>query len=316
MDMTKQIKYISTLTGRNVLAYYADFENPDKTGADMSCTDMSHFIAAVRKMDPQKGLDLILRVGAGNLLFAENLVKYLHTEFGRDIRIIIPDKVSREGTMLACAGKEILMSKKAGCFGAVPAEAYGEPVRVHLDKLVTAKKEIQEIQRKYNAEVLEMQAVEQAIAEAKLEKNKSVLPNLRRRLSNLKRAFKDDEKEFKYIQKKIIDYPLGTYYKLMDIRKLNERLIKDWLVSYHLEEPATADTEEKAKKIAKALTGDVEIRWLEQCIWLGLNVIPLEKDNALSTAVEELHGLLTESFKNSAHKKIIASSETVGTFLL
>ncbi len=304
------MRYIASITGRNIIAYYTDFSNTKKKGTDMDYEDMRFFIHAVRKMDRQKGLDLILHTGAGNLMFTENLVKYLHTEFGRKVRVIIPEYVMREGTMLACAGEEILMNKVTGGVANVPAVINGELVETQLKELEKAREDIQDLQQIVNEETLGMQDLEKGIEEAKVRKEMSKVRTLRNRYKNLEQSAKYHEKRLKEVESKITAYRLGAYHCLMDTRKLNQRLIKEWLLEYQLADPRKRDTQMKAGKIASTLTRRLTLIRFEECEDLGLHVTPLGYDMALLEAVDELTSMYKEQFEKKGARKIIASSET------
>ncbi len=310
MDMNKQISCISSITGRNVIAYYSDFCNLKKKGTEMDYTDMPFFINAVRKMDRQRGLDLLLHTGAGDLMFTENLVKYLHTEFGRKVRIIIPEMVAREGTMLACAGEKILMNNTIGTISHVRAEVGGKPVDKPLEELRKARTEIEDLQQKYDAAYLKLQGINKKIEEAKLINDESTYRSLRKSRKLIERFVNEQEENLKAVVSVILNYRLGAYHKLMDIEGLNKRLIKEWLLEYQLTDPAARDTKRKAKKIADTLTGKWGLIQFHECQALGLNVEALETDNVLSTAVNELHNEYLRQFKKRKVIKIIASSET------
>jgi hypothetical protein len=113
-------KYLSALsdyTGRNVLSYYSGWlqklsfaaRSPDLFSIDDN--DKNGFMATIHGLDRTCGLDLILHTPGGGVAATESLVHYLHSMFGHDIRVIVPQIAMSAGTMIACAAKEIVMGK-------------------------------------------------------------------------------------------------------------------------------------------------------------------------------------------------------------
>lgn len=124
-------KYISALakyTNRNVIAYYSGWLKPGKTqNIDINDSDITGFMNSIKGLDASNGLDLILHTPGGNPTATEGIVKYLHSKFGDDIRVIVPQMAMSAGTMLACSAKEIVMGKHSSLgpidpqYGGVPA---------------------------------------------------------------------------------------------------------------------------------------------------------------------------------------------------
>lgn len=109
-------KYLSDLflkTDRNLIAYYSAFLTKNGPGLSLDDADMEGFMSAVHGMDRSKGLDLMLHTPGGNPTAAEAIVKYLHSMFGDDIRVIVPQLAMSAGTMVACSGREIVMGKQS-----------------------------------------------------------------------------------------------------------------------------------------------------------------------------------------------------------
>lgn len=107
----KYLKKLAKLTGRNVIAYYSSWLSTDSEDDNLyiNDSDLTGFMNAIYDMDASKGLDLILHTPGGSAEAAEGIVKYLRSKFGNDIRVFIPQLAMSAGTMLACAGKEIVM---------------------------------------------------------------------------------------------------------------------------------------------------------------------------------------------------------------
>ena len=123
----KYILLLSQLTGRNVIAYYSGWLKPGKTqNIDINDSDITGFMNAIKGLDCEKGLDLILHTPGGNPTATEGIVKYLHSKFGNNIRVIIPQMAMSAGTMLACSASEILMGKHS-CLGPIDPQYGGIP---------------------------------------------------------------------------------------------------------------------------------------------------------------------------------------------
>ena len=123
-------KYISLLanyTNRNVIAYYSGWLKPGKTqNIDINDSDITGFMNSIKDLDVTRGLDLVLHTPGGNPTATEGIVKYLHSKFGNNIRVIVPQMAMSAGTMLACAAKEIIMGKHS-CLGPIDPQYGGVP---------------------------------------------------------------------------------------------------------------------------------------------------------------------------------------------
>lgn len=101
---------MSEHTGRNVISYYSSWLTKNGVqNLDICDADMTGFMTAVNGIECQKGLDLILHTPGGDPTAAEVIVNYLRSKFNSDIRVIVPQLAMSAGTMIACAGKEIIM---------------------------------------------------------------------------------------------------------------------------------------------------------------------------------------------------------------
>lgn len=123
----KYIKALFDYTGRNIIAYYSGWlKNPRTEGCEISDSDMTGFMNCVHGLDCSKGLDLILHTPGGSPAAAEGIVHYLRTKFNNDIRVIVPQLAMSAGTMIACAGKEILLGKQSN-LGPIDPQFNGIP---------------------------------------------------------------------------------------------------------------------------------------------------------------------------------------------
>lgn len=139
-------KYLNLLfqkTGRNVIAYYSGWLRPGKTqNIDINDNDITGFMNAIKGLDCTKGLDLVLHTPGGSPTAAEGIVKYLHSKFNDDIRIIVPQMAMSAGTMLACSAKSILMGKQS-CLGPIDPQYGGIPAYNIIKEFREAKADIE-----------------------------------------------------------------------------------------------------------------------------------------------------------------------------
>lgn len=87
---------------------------------------MTGFMTVVNGIECQKGLDLILHTPGGDPTAAEVIVNYLRSKFNSDIRVIVPQLAMSAGTMIACAGKEIIMGRQSS-LGPIDPQFCGIP---------------------------------------------------------------------------------------------------------------------------------------------------------------------------------------------
>lgn len=123
-------KYLLQLhqhTRRNVIAYYSGWlQKPGHWLATITDDDKNGFMNAVHNLDRQAGLDLLLHTPGGDLAATESIVDYLRKMFGTNMRVIIPQLAMSGGTMIACAGREIVMGKQSN-IGPIDPQFNGIP---------------------------------------------------------------------------------------------------------------------------------------------------------------------------------------------
>jgi hypothetical protein len=129
----KYLKALHELTGRNTIAYYSGFLS--RPGPEFSALtqitdeDKNGFMSCFKGWDWSKGLDLVLHLPGGSPAATETIIDYIRNKFGENIRTIVPQISMSGGTMLACAGKEIIMGLHSNLgpidpqFGSMPAIA-------------------------------------------------------------------------------------------------------------------------------------------------------------------------------------------------
>lgn len=139
---SKYIKELSKYTNRNTIVYYSGWLNKqDAPNTDINDSDMAGFMEAVKGLDCEKGLDLILHTPGGNPTAAESIVKYLRKKFNNDIRIIVPHMAMSAGTMIACSGKSIVMGKHSS-LGPIDPQFNGIPAYSIKKEFEQAKEEV------------------------------------------------------------------------------------------------------------------------------------------------------------------------------
>ena len=139
---TKYIRMLSDKTGRNVIAYYSGWLKPGKThNIDINDSDITGFMNAIKGLDASKGLDLILHTPGGNPTATEGIVKYLHSKFGNNIRVIVPQLAMSAGTMLACSAPKIIMGKHS-CLGPIDPQYGGVPAYNIVTEFKEAKSDL------------------------------------------------------------------------------------------------------------------------------------------------------------------------------
>ncbi len=138
----KYLKKLSEYTNRNTIAYYSAFLlKPNAPNLEISDSDMTGFMNALKEMDCSKGLDLILHTPGGSPTAAEAIVNYLRNKFNNDIRVIVPQLAMSAGTMMACAAKEIIMGKQSS-LGPIDPQFNGIPAYNIKMEFEEAKKDL------------------------------------------------------------------------------------------------------------------------------------------------------------------------------
>ncbi|HEY5640989.1 MAG TPA: ATP-dependent Clp protease proteolytic subunit [Dehalococcoidia bacterium] len=144
----KYLLELSEVTGRNVIVYYSGWlQKPHLAqqrlpGFELNDDDKNGFMAAVKNLDRDKGVDLILHTPGGEFAATESIVDYLRAMFGSDIRAVVPQLAMSAGTMIACAAKSILMGKHSS-LGPVDPQVGGLPAHGIIEEFKRAANEIQ-----------------------------------------------------------------------------------------------------------------------------------------------------------------------------
>jgi ClpP class serine protease len=138
----KYLRSLHKLTGRNVISYCSGWLQKMSTGlppAEFSINDndKNGFMSSIYEMDKRKGLDLILHTPGGNIGATESIVAYLHSVFGTDIRVVVPQLSMSAGTLIALAAKSIVMGKQSS-LGPIDPQINGAPAGAIIDGLRAA----------------------------------------------------------------------------------------------------------------------------------------------------------------------------------
>lgn len=150
----KQVRRLSELTGRNVIAYYSGWLQKAAIVPSVKFGifavddgDKNAFMAAIAGMDRRKGLDLVLHTPGGSIAATESIVEYLRSLFGTDIRAIVPQLAMSAGTLIAISCKEVLMGKQSS-LGPIDPQIMGMPAHGVLDEFRRASDEVAKDPRK------------------------------------------------------------------------------------------------------------------------------------------------------------------------
>jgi hypothetical protein len=137
----KYLANLSKYTKRNTIAYYSGWlQKPGIFNAGIIDADINGFMTTIHQLDKEKGLDLILHTPGGDLAATESIVRYLRNIFKINIRIIVPHLAMSAGTMIACAGKEILMGAHSN-LGPIDPQFNGISAEGVLEEFKRAKEE-------------------------------------------------------------------------------------------------------------------------------------------------------------------------------
>lgn len=147
----RSMKDYAEQSQRNVIVYYSGWLHKPQhmTGIEFSVTDDDKisFMTSIHGMDRKKGLDLFLHTPGGEMAATESLVDYLLSMFGNNIRMIVPQLALSAGTMIACAGKEIIMGKHSS-LGPIDPQIQGLPAHGILEEFDQAIEDCMKDERK------------------------------------------------------------------------------------------------------------------------------------------------------------------------
>lgn len=144
----KYLKQLFKYTKRNTIIYYSGWlqkldATPNIKSSEIIITDedKTGYMACIHGMDRLKGLDLILHTPGGDIAATESLVNYIRSEFGENIRVIVPQLAMSAGTMIACSAKEIIMGTHSS-LGPIDPQYNGYPAHGVIEEMEKAKHEL------------------------------------------------------------------------------------------------------------------------------------------------------------------------------
>lgn len=136
------LKTISSLTGRNTIAYYSGWlKYPSAPNVSINETDKNAFMEVVCGLDRTKGLDIVLHTPGGDLAATESIVTYLKKMFNDDVRAIIPQISMSAGTMIAMSCKSIIMGEQSS-LGPIDPQMGGLACQAVLDEFKDAVSQV------------------------------------------------------------------------------------------------------------------------------------------------------------------------------
>lgn len=137
------IQALSNLTGRNTILYFSAFLNHGKNSinTDINDKDINALMETIRGTDKNKGLDLILHTPGGEIGATEQIISYLKSYYGDDIRAIVPQMAMSAGSMIAVSCKSIMMGRQS-CIGPFDPQLGGVACQSMLREYEYAVKEV------------------------------------------------------------------------------------------------------------------------------------------------------------------------------
>lgn len=137
----KYFKQLEHYLDRNVICYYSGWLQNRVSSIDINDGDMEGFMSAVKGVDKQKGVTLMLHTPGGDPNAAEAIVSYLRELFNDDIEVVIPHMAMSAGTMISCASKKIWMGKHSS-IGPVDPQISGLPAYNIISEFEEAYREL------------------------------------------------------------------------------------------------------------------------------------------------------------------------------
>jgi ClpP class serine protease len=140
---SQMINDLSTLTGRNTILYFSAFLNHGKNSinTDINDKDVNALMETVKGTNKRLGLDLILHTPGGEIGATEQIISYLKSYYGDDIRAIVPQMAMSAGSMIAVSCKSILMGRQS-CIGPFDPQLGGVACQSMLREYEYAVKEV------------------------------------------------------------------------------------------------------------------------------------------------------------------------------
>jgi Serine dehydrogenase proteinase len=277
-------KYLAALhrkTGRDTVVYFSSYniQRPFPVPAaalSVSQDDIQGFMASLHGLKG-KNLDLVLHSPGGSVEAADQIVQYLRAKY-EHIRVIIPQNAMSAATMLACAADEIVMGKHSAIGPIDPQMMLGTPAG---PMPLPAHTILQDFER----------------AKAEVAAN-PVLANL--------------------WGPKFAALPPGFLNLCEQATRLSAEKVESWLGQYMFK---GADNQ-KAKEIAEWLANFAEHKTHGRPIGIelarakGLNVSPLEDDQALQEAVLSVFHATMVTFQTTGCVKVVENHLGKGHYIV
>ncbi len=136
------LRKLSEKTGRNVILYFSSFLGRQPSNETLiNDLDINAFMETIHGLDKNKGLDLILHTPGGDISATEQIIKYLKSSFGGDIRAIIPQMAMSAGSMIAVSCKSVIMGRQSS-LGPFDPQLNGVPCQSALREFNRAVEDV------------------------------------------------------------------------------------------------------------------------------------------------------------------------------
>lgn len=133
--------------------------------------------------------------------------------------------------------------------------------------------------------------------------------NIVAEFKDAKSDVEDNPKSKEFWKLQLEKYPPAFFYTVIDAINLSSSLAGEWLVQYMFAGLKPIDAKKKASGILKTLNNNNKSHArhfsLDDCLKIGLNVIPLETDQELQEAVLSVHHAFIITLDASPATKII-----------
>jgi hypothetical protein len=270
----QKIAAVEAITGRPLVIYVVDIQNPQKTGNNgllslLNFSDKDGFTEATRKIDGEN-LDVLIQSLGGLAEAVESIVAMLRARF-KHIRFIVPSIAKSAATMLALSGDEVVGGETAELGPIDPQMPTGRggfaPAQAILDQFESATK-----------------------------------------------ALKGDPGAMSAWLPILQQYGPSMLVECKNRQALSEKLVSTWLKEYmfHGEPNAGRHAAKVARRLNAhnawlAHGRRIGLKWLHD--ELGVKVHDLDADVALHEAVWGLHLAISITFTSSGAFKIVENSQ-------
>lgn len=200
---------------------------------------------------------------------ADGIVQYLRSKFD-DIRIIVPLMAMSAGTMICCSANVIVMAKHSFLGPIDPQMNIGLPMSIPAHNIMEEfAKAKEELINKYN------------------------IPGI-----------------FEYWRLLLSKYPIPAIFEISNNSlSLSKELVKKWLRTYMFPSKSVSKINNIVKKLSMNPKSHSRHFGYDACKKdIGLNVEPLEGDNALQDLVLSIHHSIMITFEGTPSVKIVCNN--------